>query len=99
MIVIKYEEEWYREIDRVVSKIKDEISEFKVKYWDILVKCLNEIKMIKVLVIESIFVFKELEELNVVFIIFKLMKKEYSNFFFKINVLMFIFDFKLFSVE
>lgn len=98
-IVTKHEEEWHREIDRVVSKIKDEISEFKVKHRDILVKRLNEIKTIKASVIESISAFKELEESNVVSTILKSMKKEYSNLPPKDNVLMPTFDFKPLSVE
>lgn len=32
MVVIKYGEEWYREIDSVISNLKNEINKMKVKY-------------------------------------------------------------------
>lgn len=49
--------------------MKDKIDGFKVKYWDVFVKYLNEIKKIKMLIQESLLVFRELEEFNVVFFI------------------------------
>lgn len=62
----KKQKEWHKEIDKVVSRMKDKIDGFKVKHRDVLVKHLNEIKKIKTSIEESLSAFRELEESNVV---------------------------------
>lgn len=42
--IIRYGEKWYREIDKIIEKMKYEISEMKKKYRDILKKYLYEIE-------------------------------------------------------
>lgn len=81
--------------------MKDKIDGFKVKYWDVFVKYLNEIKKIKMLIEESLLVFRELEEFNVVFFImdYRLWNKEFSKFLFKVIVLMIIFYLKIINSD
>lgn len=61
----KKQEEWHKEIDNVVSRMKYKIDGFKVKHRDVLVEHLNEIKKIETSIQESLSAFKELEESNV----------------------------------
>lgn len=81
--------------------MKDKIDGFKVKYWDVFVKYLNEIKKIKMLIEESLLVFRELEEFNVVFFImdYRLWNNEFSKFLFKVIVLMIIFYLKIINSD
>lgn len=55
-------EEWHKEIDDVIARIKNELNEIKVKHLDVLEKHLNEIKDIKLLIQENILDLKKLEE-------------------------------------
>lgn len=86
----KKQEEWHKEIDKVVSRMKDKIDGFKVKHRDVLVKHLNEIKKIKTSIQESLSAFRELEESNVVSSImdYRTQNKEFSKLPPKVTVSM-----------
>lgn len=86
----KKQEEWHKEIDKVVSRMKDKIDGFKVKHRDVLVKHLNEIKKIKTSIQESLSAFRELEESNVVSSImdYRTRNKEFSKLPPKVTVSM-----------
>lgn len=86
----KKQEEWHKEIDKVVSRMKDKIDGFKVKHRDVLVKHLNEIKKIKTSIEESLSAFRELEESNVVSSImdYRPRNKEFSKLPPKVTVSM-----------
>lgn len=86
----KKQEEWHKEIDKAVSRMKDKISGFKVKHRDVLVEHLNEIKKIETSIQESLSAFKELEESNVVSSImdYRPRNKEFSKFPPKVTVSM-----------
>nr|XP_034307089.1 uncharacterized protein LOC117682791 [Crassostrea gigas] len=58
----KQGEQWHREIDIVINKIKTEISEIKVKHRDILKKHLNEIKQIQSLIKQTFLVLGKIEK-------------------------------------
>ncbi|XP_034305026.2 tripartite motif-containing protein 2-like [Magallana gigas] len=58
----KQGEQWYREIDIVINKMKTEISEIKVKHRDILQKHLNEIKQIQSLIKETLKTIRKIEK-------------------------------------
>ncbi|XP_011430067.3 tripartite motif-containing protein 2 [Magallana gigas] len=58
----KQEEQWHREIDIVINKMKTEISEIKVKHRDILQKHLNEIKQIQSLIEQTLRAINEIEK-------------------------------------
>ncbi|XP_052682997.1 uncharacterized protein LOC128163420 [Crassostrea angulata] len=58
----KQGEQWHREIDIVVNKMKTEISEIKVKHRDILQKHLDEIKQIQALIKQSLLAIEELKK-------------------------------------
>ncbi|XP_052679591.1 uncharacterized protein LOC128160328 [Crassostrea angulata] len=58
----KQGEQWHREIDIVIKKMKTEISEIKVKHRDILQKHLNEIKQIQSLIKQTLSAINEIEK-------------------------------------
>ncbi|XP_052677678.1 uncharacterized protein LOC128158759 [Crassostrea angulata] len=58
----KQGEQWHREIDIVIKKMKTEISEIKVKHRDILQKHLNEIKQIQFLIKETLQTIRKIEK-------------------------------------
>eukprot|EP00105_Crassostrea_gigas_P007125 XP_011421272.1 PREDICTED: uncharacterized protein LOC105323897 [Crassostrea gigas] len=58
----KQGEQWHREIDIVVNKMKTEISEIKVKHRDILQKHLDEIKQIQALIKQTLLAVEELKK-------------------------------------
>lgn len=61
-IISNQGEEWHKEIDGVIAKIKHEMNEIKVKHLDVLKKHLNEIKDIELLIQENILDLKMLEK-------------------------------------
>ncbi|XP_065921520.1 tripartite motif-containing protein 2-like isoform X1 [Magallana gigas] len=58
----KQGEQWHREIDIIINKIKTEISEIKVKHKDILKKHLDEIKQIQSLIKQTFLALKKIEK-------------------------------------
>uniref|UniRef100_K1QVW9 B box-type domain-containing protein n=1 Tax=Magallana gigas TaxID=29159 RepID=K1QVW9_MAGGI len=56
----KQGEQWHREIDIVINKMKTEISEIKVKHRDILQKHLDEIKQIQSLIKQTLLAIREI---------------------------------------
>nr|XP_034317437.1 uncharacterized protein LOC105345308 [Crassostrea gigas] len=58
----KQGEQWHREIDAIINKMKTEISEIKVKHRDILQKHLDEIKQIQSLIKDTFLILIELEK-------------------------------------
>ncbi|XP_052680093.1 uncharacterized protein LOC128160807 [Crassostrea angulata] len=62
-------EKWHTEVNRVIDKMKNEITEIKEKHGTILEKHLNEIKQIESLIIGNLSALKELEESNDVSVI------------------------------
>ncbi|XP_034308286.2 tripartite motif-containing protein 2-like isoform X2 [Magallana gigas] len=58
----KQGEQWHREIDIVINKMKTEISEIKLKHRDILQKHLNEIKQIQSLIKQTLRAINEMEK-------------------------------------
>ncbi|XP_034309520.2 tripartite motif-containing protein 2-like [Magallana gigas] len=58
----KQGEQWHREIDIVVNKMKTEINEIKVKHRDILQKHLDEIKQIQTLIKQTLLAIEELKK-------------------------------------
>lgn len=79
--VLKKENEWYKEIYKIVNRMKDKISELNVRHRDILVEHLNVIKAIETSIQESLSAFKELEKSNIVSDImdYRPRNKEFSN--------------------
>nr|XP_034317427.1 uncharacterized protein LOC117686512 [Crassostrea gigas]XP_034317428.1 uncharacterized protein LOC117686512 [Crassostrea gigas] len=71
----KQGEQWHREIDIIINKMKIEISEIKIKHRDILQKHLNEIKQIQSLIKEALQALKEMEYSTEVFSIIKYSSK------------------------
>ncbi|XP_055999312.1 uncharacterized protein LOC125657097 [Ostrea edulis] len=63
-VVTKHGEEWHKEIDYVINKMKNEIEEMKIKHLEILKKHLDEIKQIQSLIEQSLITLKEMEESN-----------------------------------
>ncbi|XP_034305169.1 B-box type zinc finger protein ncl-1-like [Magallana gigas] len=57
----KQGEQWHREIDIVINKMKTEISEIKEKHRDILQKHLDEIKQIQSLIKQTLLAIKEIK--------------------------------------
>ncbi|XP_052677305.1 uncharacterized protein LOC128158478 [Crassostrea angulata] len=57
----KQGEQWHREIDIVINKMKTEINEIKVKHRDILQKHLDEIKQIQSLIKQTLLAIKEIK--------------------------------------
>nr|XP_034306465.1 uncharacterized protein LOC105330559 isoform X1 [Crassostrea gigas] len=62
-------EKWHTEVNRVVNKMKNEITEIKEKHRDILEKHLNEIKLIESLIEGNLSKLTELEDSNDVSVI------------------------------
>ncbi|XP_052672729.1 uncharacterized protein LOC128155181 [Crassostrea angulata] len=60
--ISKQGEQWHREIDIVINKMKTEISEIKEKHRDILQKHLNEIKQIQFLIKETLQTIRKIEK-------------------------------------
>uniref|UniRef100_K1S2Q7 Tripartite motif-containing protein 2 n=1 Tax=Magallana gigas TaxID=29159 RepID=K1S2Q7_MAGGI len=60
--ISKQGEEWHREIDIVINKMKTEINEIKMKHQNILKKHLDEIKQMQSLIKETLIVLGELEK-------------------------------------
>ncbi|XP_065937718.1 uncharacterized protein [Magallana gigas] len=60
--ISKQGEQWHRQIDFIVNKMKTEISEIKVKHKDLLQKHLNEIKQIQSLIKETLHALRKTEE-------------------------------------
>ncbi|XP_052676949.1 uncharacterized protein LOC128158231 [Crassostrea angulata] len=58
----KQGEQWHREIDIIINKMKTEISEIKVKHKELLQKHLNEIKQIQSLIKETLHALTKIEE-------------------------------------
>ncbi|XP_052677674.1 uncharacterized protein LOC128158755 [Crassostrea angulata] len=58
----KQGEQWHREIDIVINKMKTELSEIKEKHRDILQKHLNEIKQIQSLIKETLQTIRKIEK-------------------------------------
>nr|XP_034307090.1 uncharacterized protein LOC117682792 [Crassostrea gigas] len=58
----KQAEQWHREIDIVINKIKTEISEIKEKHRDILKKHLNDIKQIQSLIKQTFLALRKIEK-------------------------------------
>ncbi|XP_011435777.3 uncharacterized protein [Magallana gigas] len=58
----KQGEQWHREIDIVINKMKAEISEIKVKHRDLLKKHLDEIKQTQALIKQSLLAIEELKK-------------------------------------
>ncbi|XP_055999106.1 E3 ubiquitin-protein ligase TRIM71-like [Ostrea edulis] len=63
-VVTKHGEEWHKEIDNAINKMKNEIEEMKIKHLEILKKHLDEIKQIQSLIEQSLITLKEMEESN-----------------------------------
>ncbi|XP_011440914.3 tripartite motif-containing protein 2 [Magallana gigas] len=62
--ISKQGEQWHREIDIIINKMKTEISEIKVKHRDILQKHLDEIKKIQSLIKETLHALRKIEKSN-----------------------------------
>ncbi|XP_065937984.1 uncharacterized protein [Magallana gigas] len=58
----KQGEQWHREIDIIINKMKTEISVIKVKHRDILQKHLAEIKQLQSVIKQSLLVIREIEK-------------------------------------
>ncbi|XP_065929928.1 uncharacterized protein [Magallana gigas] len=58
----KQGEQWHREIDIVVNKMKTEISEMKVKHRDLLKKHLDEIKQTQALINQTLLAIEEIKK-------------------------------------
>nr|XP_034317785.1 uncharacterized protein LOC105323897 isoform X3 [Crassostrea gigas]XP_034317786.1 uncharacterized protein LOC105323897 isoform X3 [Crassostrea gigas] len=58
----KQGEQWHREIDIIINKMKTEISEIKVKHRDILQKHLDEIKQIQSLMKQTLLAIEEIKK-------------------------------------
>eukprot|EP00105_Crassostrea_gigas_P034152 XP_019918300.1 PREDICTED: uncharacterized protein LOC105317259 [Crassostrea gigas] len=63
----KQGEQWHREIDIVVNKMKTEITEIKVKHRDLLQKHLDEIKEIQALIKQTLLAIEEITKSTEVF--------------------------------
>eukprot|EP00105_Crassostrea_gigas_P034991 XP_019919139.1 PREDICTED: uncharacterized protein LOC109617450 [Crassostrea gigas] len=59
--ISKQGEEWHREIDIIINKMKTEINDIKLKHESILKKYLNEIKQIQSLIKETLIALGEFE--------------------------------------
>uniref|UniRef100_A0A8W8LSW4 B box-type domain-containing protein n=1 Tax=Magallana gigas TaxID=29159 RepID=A0A8W8LSW4_MAGGI len=60
--ISKQGEQWHREIDIVINKMKTEINEIKVKHRDVLKKHLNEIKQAQSLIKQTIQALRKIEK-------------------------------------
>lgn len=79
---------WHTEVERVINKMKKEITEIKEKHRDILEKHLNEIKQIEFLIKENVSTLKDLEESKDVTVIvnYRTKIKEFRKMPFKVYV-------------
>uniref|UniRef100_K1PAA7 Tripartite motif-containing protein 2 n=1 Tax=Magallana gigas TaxID=29159 RepID=K1PAA7_MAGGI len=79
---------WHTEVERVINKMKNEITEIKEKHRDILEKHLNEIKQIEFLIKENVSTLKDLEESKDVTVIvnYRTKIKEFRKMPFKVHV-------------
>uniref|UniRef100_K1PTN8 Tripartite motif-containing protein 3 n=1 Tax=Magallana gigas TaxID=29159 RepID=K1PTN8_MAGGI len=84
----KQGEQWHREIDIVIKKMKTEISEIKVKHRDVLQKHLNEIKQIQSLIKETLQAIRKIEKSTEVSLTIEYSSKirEFSKFPPKVQV-------------
>nr|XP_019919139.2 uncharacterized protein LOC109617450 [Crassostrea gigas] len=62
--ILKQGEEWHREIDIIINKMKTEINDIKLKHESILKKYLNEIKQIQSLIKKTLIALGEFEKSN-----------------------------------
>nr|XP_034305152.1 uncharacterized protein LOC105347238 [Crassostrea gigas] len=88
--ISKQGEQWHREIDITINKMKTEISEIKVKHRDILQKHLDEIKQIQSLIKQTLQALKEIEKSTEVSSTIEYSSKitEFSKFPPKVQVLL-----------
>ncbi|XP_011430614.3 tripartite motif containing 13 [Magallana gigas] len=79
---------WHTEVDRVINKMKKEITEIKEKHRDILEKHLNEIMQIESLIRRNVSTLKDLEESKDVSVSVKYRTKinNFRKMPFKVNV-------------
>jgi hypothetical protein len=70
-VVTKHGEEWHKEIDNVIKRMKNEIEEMKIKHLGILKKHLDEIKQIQSIIDQSLIALKKMEESNEVSVTMK----------------------------
>ncbi|XP_052676953.1 uncharacterized protein LOC128158235 [Crassostrea angulata] len=79
---------WHTEVERVINKTKNEITEIKEKHRHILEKHLNKIKQIEFLIKENVSTLKDLEESNDVTVIVNYRTKinEFRKMPFKVHV-------------
>nr|XP_019923252.2 uncharacterized protein LOC105329443 isoform X3 [Crassostrea gigas]XP_034306463.1 uncharacterized protein LOC105329443 isoform X3 [Crassostrea gigas]XP_034306464.1 uncharacterized protein LOC105329443 isoform X3 [Crassostrea gigas] len=68
-VISEQGEKWHTEVNRVINKMKNEITEIKEKHRAILEKHLNEIKQIESLILGNLSALRELEESNDVSVI------------------------------
>ncbi|XP_052680760.1 uncharacterized protein LOC128161507 [Crassostrea angulata] len=61
-IMSKQGEQWHREIDIIINKMKTEISEIKVQHREILQKHLNQIKQVQSAIKQSLLAIREIEK-------------------------------------
>ncbi|XP_034305152.2 uncharacterized protein [Magallana gigas] len=88
--ISKQGEQWHREIDITINKMKTEISEIKDKHRDILQKHLDEIKQIQSLIKQTLQALKEIEKSTEVSSTIEYSSKitEFSKFPPKVQVLL-----------
>jgi hypothetical protein len=63
-VVTEHGEEWHKEVNKVINRMKNEIEEMKTKHLEILKKHLDEIKQIQSLIEQSLITLKKMEESN-----------------------------------
>ncbi|XP_056001564.1 uncharacterized protein LOC125654350 [Ostrea edulis] len=63
-VITKHREDWHKEIDNAINKMRNEMEEMKIKHLGILKKHLDEIKQIQSLIEQSLITLKEMEESN-----------------------------------
>nr|XP_034305151.1 tripartite motif-containing protein 3-like [Crassostrea gigas] len=84
----KQGEQWHREIDIVINKMKTDISEIKVKHRDLLQKHLDEIKQIQSLIKRTLLASKEIEQSTEVYLTIKYSSniREFSKLPLKVQI-------------
>jgi hypothetical protein len=63
-IVTEHGDEWHREVDKAINRMKNEIEEMKTQHQELLKKHLDEIKQIQSLIAQSLITLKKMEESN-----------------------------------
>jgi hypothetical protein len=63
-IVTKHGEDWHKEIDNAINRMKNEIEEMKTKHLEILNKHLDEVKQIQSLIEQSLITLNKIEVSN-----------------------------------